>query len=39
VVLARYAVLVEPLASLSAPAVVALLAPAFQRCLTEPLDS
>jgi AcrR family transcriptional regulator len=37
VALARYVVLVEPLASFPAESVVALLAPTFQRHLTEPL--
>jgi AcrR family transcriptional regulator len=37
VALARYVVRVEPLASLPAESVVALLAPTFQRHLTEPL--
>jgi AcrR family transcriptional regulator len=37
VALARYVVLVEPLASLPAAEVVALLAPTFQRHLTAPL--
>jgi AcrR family transcriptional regulator len=37
VALARYVVLVEPLASLPAPEVVELIAPTFQRLLTGPL--
>jgi AcrR family transcriptional regulator len=37
--LARYVVLVEPLASLPADEVVDLIAPTFQRYLTEPLGS
>jgi AcrR family transcriptional regulator len=37
VVLARHVVRVEPLASMSAPELVELLAPAFQRHLVEPL--
>lgn len=36
--LARYIVLVEPLASMPAAEVIELAAPAFQRFLTEPLD-
>lgn len=39
IALARYVVLVEPLASLPAANLVDLLAPTFQRYLTEPLDS
>jgi AcrR family transcriptional regulator len=39
IALARYVVLVEPLASFSADELVDLLAPTFQRYLTEPLDS
>jgi hypothetical protein len=37
VALARYAVCVEPLASMSPSEVVDLVAPAFQRYLVEPL--
>jgi len=37
IALARYVVLVEPLASLPGPEVVDYLAPTFQRFLTEPL--
>jgi AcrR family transcriptional regulator len=37
IALARYVVLLEPLASMPAPAVVELLAPTFQRFLTGPL--
>ena len=39
VALARYVVLVEPLASMSASEVVELVAPTFQRHLTEPLTA
>jgi AcrR family transcriptional regulator len=38
IALARYVVLVEPLASLPSAEVVRLVAPTFQRFLTEPLD-
>ena len=37
IALARYVVLVEPLASLPADEVIELIAPTFQRYLTEPL--
>ena len=39
IALVRYVVRVEPLASLPAPEVVELLAPTFQRYLTEPLTA
>jgi len=39
IALARYVVLVEPLASMSPPDVVAIVAPTFQHLLTEPLTS
>jgi AcrR family transcriptional regulator len=39
IALARYIVLVEPLASLPPAEVVELVAPTFQRYLTEPLDA
>lgn len=38
IALVRYVVLVEPLASLPAADVIELVAPTFQRLLTEPLD-
>ena len=37
IALARYVVLVEPLASLPAPALIELIAPTFQGYLTAPL--
>lgn len=39
IALVRYVVLVEPLASLPARDVIELVAPTFQRFLTEPLDA
>jgi AcrR family transcriptional regulator len=39
IALVRYVVQVEPLASLPAPEVVELIAPTFQRYLTEPLSA
>jgi hypothetical protein len=39
IALARYAVLVEPLAAMSPEEVIEVVAPTFQHCLVEPLTA